>query len=143
MATLTQEIVEQLHASALDAAQHAYAPYSGFRVGCSLLFDDGQIVSGCNVENVSYSLTICAERSALVRAIAESGANRKIAAVMVTNLNQAASNPCGACLQMLSEFTTPETRVYFSNGSEIVQKPFTDLLPCAFSIWTKETNARG
>lgn len=143
MATLTPQTVEQLHTAAQDAAQHAYAPYSGFRVGCALLFDDGQIISGCNVENVSYSLTICAERSALVRAISEFGASFKIVAVMVTNMNYAASNPCGACLQMLSEFTTPDTVVYFSSGAETVQKLFSELLPCAFGSWTKGTDARG
>ena len=73
MANMTLESVAQLRAAAESAAEKAYAPYSGFRVGAALLFDDGAVTTGCNVENISYSLTICAERTALVRAIAGSG----------------------------------------------------------------------
>jgi cytidine deaminase len=143
MANLSSELVEQLRTAANTAAGHAYAPYSGFRVGAALLFDDGAVVTGCNVENVSYSLTICAERTALVRAVAENGAQRKIVAVMVTNLNEAASSVCGACLQMLSEFTTPSTVVYFAAGQGMLSKRFEELLPFGFTNWKKEDDARG
>jgi cytidine deaminase len=143
MANLSSELLEQLRDAANSAAGNAYAPYSGFRVGAALLLDDGAVVTGCNVENVSYSLTICAERTALVRAIAEAGAQRRIVAVVVTNLNGAASSPCGACLQMLSEFTTLDTMVYFANGSGMLSKHFTELLPFGFTNWKKEDDARG
>src|ERR1700744_4807661 len=143
MANLSPELMEQLRNAANAAAGNAYAPYSGFRVGAALLFDDGAVVTGCNVENVSYSLTICAERTALVRAITEGGAQRHIVAVVVTNLNGAASSPCGACLQMLNEFTTPATMVYFATGSATLSKHFTELLPFGFTNWKKEDDERG
>src|ERR1700744_3631340 len=99
-------IAEQLLSAARNAATHAYAPYSNFRVGAALLFDDGYIATGCNVENVSYGLTSCAERNALFRAISERGAAHKISASAVPNLNDAPSPPCGACRQVISEFVT-------------------------------------
>ncbi|QNI34800.1 cytidine deaminase [Alloacidobacterium dinghuense] len=143
MANLTPEITAQLRASAESAAAKAYAPYSKFRVGAALLFDDDTIVSGCNVENISYGLTICAERTALCRAIAERGAQHKIVAIAVTNLNQAASPPCGACRQMLSEFVTSDAVVYFPDDQGITSAPFKELLPHIFHHWTKEEHARG
>ncbi len=114
------------------AAAHAYAPYSGFRVGSALLLASGETVTGANVENASYGLTICAERAALVRAVATFGPSLRIAAVAVANLNEAPSPPCGACRQMLSEFTAPDAPVIFpaAEGSTVVL--FGDLLPLAF-----------
>ena len=108
-----------------------------------MLFDDGTIVAGCNVENVSYGLTICAERAALCRAVAEGGAHRQIVAIVVTNLNRSASPPCGACRQVLSEFVAPDAVVYFPDDRGVASAPFKELLPHAFQNWTKETNARG
>ena len=87
----------ELLASAEQAAQHSYSPYSGFRVGAALRLATGEIVTGTNVENVSYGLTICAERAALVRAVAQFGPAVRIAAVAVANLNNSPSPPCGAC----------------------------------------------
>jgi cytidine deaminase len=142
MTTLTPETVEQLRSAAMDAAENAYAPYSNFRIGAALLFDDGRVTTGCNVENVSYGLTICAERTALFRAIAEHGSAQRIVAVFVTNLNRAPSPPCGACRQVLSEFVTPHAVVYFSDGRAIVSKPFAELLPYAFSDWKTGHDAR-
>jgi cytidine deaminase len=128
--------VEQLWKAAASAAEKAYAPYSQFRVGAALLFDDASVVTGCNVENISYGLTICAERSALVRAISESGPDRKIVAVAITNLNEAASPPCGACRQMLGEFVTQDAIVYFADGrGGMTSVPFGKLLPHSFSDW--------
>src|SRR6202051_4544607 len=109
----TPELVRQLTTHATDAADHAYAPYSKFRVGAALLLQNGALVTGANVENASYGLTICAERSAVVRAVAEHGPEMRVLACAVTNLNQAASPPCGACLQVLSEFMLPASRVIF------------------------------
>jgi cytidine deaminase len=143
MTTLTSETVEQLRSAAIGAAENAYAPYSNFRIGAALLFDDGSVTTGCNVENVSYGLTICAERTALFRAIAEHGSARRIVAVLVTNLNDAPSPPCGACRQVLSEFVTPNAVVYFFDGRAIVSKPFAELLPYAFSDWKTGQDARG
>src|SRR5579862_3624102 len=102
--TIDTATIEQLQLAARKAAEKAYAPYSRFRVGAALLFDDGLVATGCNIENMSYGLTICAERSAVSSAISERGANHKIVAIAVTNLNEAASPPCGGCRQVLSEF---------------------------------------
>jgi len=137
------ETMGQLKTAAEEAAEKAYAPYSNFRVGAALLFDDGAVVAGCNVENISYGLAICAERSALCRAIAENGAHRKIVAVVVTNLNHTASPPCGACRQMLSEFVAPHAMVYFPDGQGTTSVPFSELLPHSFTSWKKEDDARG
>jgi cytidine deaminase len=124
----------QLMDAAREAASHAYAPYSKFRVGAALLFDDGSVVTGCNVENMSYGLTSCAERNALFRAVSESGADRKIVAVAVTNLNGEASPPCGACRQVLSEFTAPHAVVSFAGKNGVESRPFKELLPFQFEL---------
>src|SRR5271163_288889 len=123
-----------LQLAATGAAENAYAPYSGFRVGAALLLDDGTTVTGCNVENMSYGLTICAERSALVRAVSEKGPHVKVKAVAVTNLNHAASPPCGACRQVLSEFVTPDATISFPSESGVESLPFTTLMPFTFKL---------
>jgi cytidine deaminase len=134
---LDPAVVEQLLAAAREVAAHAYAPYSNFRVGAALLFDDGHVVSGCNVENVSYGLTSCAERNALFRAISQRGAAHGIVAIAVTNLNNAASPPCGACRQVMSEFVTPDAVVVFPGDAGIEIRPFAELLPFSFHLETK------
>lgn len=133
---IDSELTELLEC-ARQAALNAYAPYSGFRVGAALRLISGEIVTGANVENVSYGLTICAERSALVRAVSQFGPEIRIAAVAVTNLNNAASPPCGACRQMLSEFILPEAPVLFpaADGSRVM--PFSAVLPLAFEMSLK------
>ena len=125
---------ERLQEAARKAAANAYAPYSRFRVGAALLFDDGFIASGCNVENMSYGLTNCAERSALFNAVSQRGANYRIVAVAVANLNGAASAPCGACRQVLSEFVTPDAVVLFPGESGTESRPFRELFPFAFHL---------
>jgi cytidine deaminase len=124
----------QLLDAAREAAAHAYAPYSGFRVGAALLFDDGSVATGCNVENMSYGLTSCAERNALFRAISEQGADRKIVAVAVTNLNGQPSPPCGACRQVLSEFVAPDAVITFPGDTGIVTMPFAEVFPFRFHL---------
>jgi cytidine deaminase len=122
---------------AQQAAQNAYAPYSHFRVGAALRLTNGEIVTGTNVENVSYGLTICAERSALVRAVSQFGPEIRIEAVAVANLNDAPSPPCGACRQVLSEFTLPDAPVIFAAEDDPRTMPFRDLFPLAFEMKTK------
>lgn len=122
---------------ARDVAQHAYAPYSGFRVGAALQLSDGEIVTGTNVENVSYGLTICAERAALVRAVSQFGPKIRICAAAVANLNGSASPPCGACRQMMAEFTVPDAPVVFPAAEGIRTMRFNELLPLAFEMKLK------
>src|SRR5580658_10795020 len=110
---LTEGELDLLFKAAQRVAGNSYSPYSGFRVGAALRLSNGEIVTGTNVENVSYGLTICAERSALVRAVAQFGPGIRIEAVAVANLNDAASPPCGACRQVLAEFIEPGAPVLF------------------------------
>lgn len=129
--------LQRLLECARQAAQNAYAPYSGFRVGAALRLTNGEIVTGTNVENVSYGLTICAERSALVRAVSHFGPAIRVDAVAVANLNDAASPPCGACRQMLAEFTLPDAPVVFpvAEGTRVMS--FSEVLPLAFEMKLK------
>jgi cytidine deaminase len=120
--------------AARRAATHAYAPYSHFRVGAAVQLANGAVITGANVENASYGLTICAERSALVRAVAEFGPDIRITAVAVANLNDAASPPCGACRQMLSEFIEPDAPVAFPASDGICVVPFSEVFPLAFQL---------
>ena len=90
--------------SALQAREQAYAPYSGFPVGAALLAASGRVFTGCNVENASYPLTICAERAALFRAVSDG--EREFEAIAVVSVTGA--TPCGACRQVLSEFGGPD-----------------------------------
>jgi homotetrameric cytidine deaminase len=129
--------LETLLDRARQAAQNSYSPYSGFRVGAALRLTNGAIVTGTNVENVSYGLTMCAERSALVRAVAEVGPGIRIAAVAVANLNNAASPPCGACRQMLAEFILADAPVAFPAASGVCIMPFSEVLPLAFEMKLK------
>ncbi len=92
----------ELSQAACDARRNAYAPYSGFPVGAAVRADSGKIYGGCNVENVSSGLTVCAERVAVWNAVA-SGENKLIALVVVTD---SGSTPCGACRQVMQEFAT-------------------------------------
>jgi cytidine deaminase len=119
------------------AANESYSPYSGFRVGAALQLTSGEVVTGTNVENVSYGLTICAERAALVRAVAEFGPAIRLQAVAVANLNNAASPPCGACRQVLAEFILPNAPVIFPVADGTRTLPFHELLPLAFDMKLK------
>jgi cytidine deaminase len=111
---------------AREAAGGAYAPYSGFRVGAAVLARDGRVVTGANVENSSYGLTLCAERAALGRAVAEGIRPGDVEAVAVT------ASPCGACRQWLLEFAVE--RVLFPWQGELVARRPDELLPESFRL---------
>jgi cytidine deaminase len=120
--------------AARDAARHAYCPYSNFHVGAAVQAD-GKIFRGCNVENASYGLTICAERNAIFAAVA-SGARRiqAIALACVDAANDAPAAlrmPCGACRQVIAEFAAPETPVHIDGVGTLT---VADLLPSAFRL---------
>ena len=129
----------ELYSAAQAAAARAYAPYSTFRVGAALLLDDQTMVTGCNVENASYGLSICAERTAIFRAVSERGARFRVSALAVANLNHAPSPPCGACRQVLVEFVTEDALVIFPGESTLplAAVAFRDLLPHSFHLRTK------
>jgi len=99
---LSDNRVENLLAAAHAAAAHAYVPYSHFPVGAAVLLADGSVVTGCNVENASYGLTVCAERNAIFAAVA--AGHREIRAVAVAAPRAMGTTPCGACRQVLNEF---------------------------------------
>jgi cytidine deaminase len=109
--------------------ERAYAPYSGFRVGAALLAEDGSIYTGCNVENASYGLTICAERAAVANAVAQ-GARQYRELAIVTEGSKAVA-PCGACRQVLNELS-PRLRVVSEADSERREWALADLLPEPF-----------
>jgi homotetrameric cytidine deaminase len=123
-----------LLSAAREAAQHAYAPYSGFRVGAALLLEGGEIVTAANVENASYGLSICAECSAVARAIAQHGPGLRIHAVAVINLNNAPSSPCGACRQVLAEFMPPNGLILFPFDGNPQTHTLAELFPLGFDL---------
>jgi cytidine deaminase len=114
--------VEKLFEKALAAAKNAYAPYSHFRVGAALLCDGGEtaVVTGVNVENRSFGLTICAERSAVVSAVSR-GFRHFTAIAIATPDSDLPVGPCGACRQVLSEFMEKDAVVVFGNGKMPLQ----------------------
>ena len=122
-------MTDSLVDAARAAQQRAYAPYSRFRVGCALEADDGRVFVGCNVENASYGLTICAERAAVCAAVA-AGAQRFRRAVVVSDADPPAA-PCGACRQVLSEFGR-DLRVDGVGAAGAVSWTIAELLPAAF-----------
>ena len=115
--------------AARAAQQRAYAPYSRFRVGCALEAADGRVFVGCNVENASYGLTICAERAAVCAAVA-AGVRQFRRAVVVSDADPPAA-PCGACRQVLSEFGA-DLRVDGVSDAGTVSWTIAELLPAAF-----------
>ena len=119
-----------MRTAAIEAAKRAYCPYSRFSVGAAVLTSEGRIYSGCNVENASYGLTICAERNAIFQAVACN--SRKIVAVMIYTSTPSPTAPCGACRQVINEFG-PKAAVYcVCDGKEELCIPVTELLKHAF-----------
>lgn len=123
--------LEMLLKEAKKAREKAYAPYSNFSVGAALLGDDGRIFHGCNIENASFGMTNCAERTAIFKAVSEGVKNFK--AIMVVADTENPVSPCGACRQVMVEFCSPNMPVYLANiNGEIKQTTVGKLLPGAF-----------
>ena len=121
--------MDDLFAQARKAADMAYCPYSRFRVGAALLCEDGSVVIGCNVENRSYGLSVCAERNAVFSGVAK-GRQRFTALAISTPDSAEPVGPCGACRQVLSEFMDGGAPVRFAgSGTERVDTTIGDLLP--------------
>ena len=125
--------VERLIETAVQAQKRAYCPYSRYPVGAAVLTESGRVFAGCNVENASYGLSMCAERSAIFHAVA--GGHDSIAAVAVVS---AAGKPCGACRQVMAEFSDKDTPLYIvdlnptTGRRHIVKTTVFKLLPMAF-----------
>jgi cytidine deaminase len=121
--------VLSLYRAAAEAAKHAYAPYSSFPVGAALLMPDGSVITGVNVENRSFGLTNCAERTAIFSACA-CGYRTFTALAIATPKADYPVGPCGACRQVLSEFAPPETPVVFgASEANLVKTTIGDLYP--------------
>ena len=113
--------------------QHAYAPYSHFNVGAALLTSKEEVFSGCNVENASYGLSNCAERTAIFSAVAQSGPGLTIKAIAVVNDQGVPCSPCGACRQVIYEFG-PQATVFFESSKGWKESHITELLPEGFRL---------
>ncbi|MGE5236604.1 MAG: cytidine deaminase [Acidobacteriota bacterium] len=126
---LAPATLERLVEVARRAREHAYAPYSRFHVGAAVLAVDGRVFAGCNVENSSFGLTVCAERNAVAAAVV-AGAQPAAVAVVTTRDHV---GPCGACRQVLAEFA-PDMPVILAahDGSDVRQVGLDELLPGAF-----------
>ena len=117
---------------AKEASLNAYVPYSGFPVGAALECEDGTIYTGCNVENAAYGDTICAERTAVVKAVSEG--QRKFVRIAIYGEGKGYCMPCGSCRQVLSEFS-PEMEVLCAKaGGSYVSYPLTRLMPYTFNF---------
>ena len=130
---LPSEQRTRLLQAAHKAMKRAYAPYSHFKVGAALLTDEGQFFSGCNVENASYGLSNCAERTAIFTAIAQAGPGLVIKAIAVVNDQGVPCSPCGACRQVIFEFG-PEAKVVFQSAKGWKESAITNLLPEGFRL---------
>jgi cytidine deaminase len=119
--------------AAVAAMKNAHAPYSNFYVGAALRTTSGDIFAGCNVENASYGMSNCAERTAIFSAVAKIGPSMEIAEIAVTCAAEVPCAPCGACRQVIYEFG-PKARVYFQGAKGWTETPITELLPEGFRL---------
>ena len=127
---------EELIALAKDAMTRAYAPYSGFKVGAALLCQDGTVYQGCNIENAAFSPTVCAERTAIFKAVSEG--KREFAAIAVCGGKDGVITglfpPCGVCRQVMAEFCGADFPVYLADANGVWEKKtLAELLPLSFS----------
>jgi len=122
---------QELLNAALSARERAYAPYSKFLVGAAVLAKSGKIYTGCNIENASYGLTVCAERNALFSAVG--AGEREFTALCVIGDTEAPISPCGACRQVMAEFKIP--RIILANlKGDVKEYTLEELLPYGFSL---------
>jgi len=133
---ISLDLQEKLILLAKKAYENSYAPYSHFSVGCALITEDEDIYMGCNIENISYGLSNCAERTAIFKMISEKGPKVKIKAIAVATKANIPCTPCGACRQVIQEFSTPDTVVIYKGQDGYVTRPMNQLLPGAFTEFT-------
>lgn len=123
---------QRLAEAARAASAHAYCPYSRFPVGAAVLTSDGSIAAGCNVENASFGLAVCAERNAVFRAIADGA--REITAIALYTPTAEPAMPCGACRQVIAEFGRDANIRGFCDGPSVAKFTVGELLPGAFTL---------
>lgn len=124
--------IQELIAKAIEAKEYAYVPYSHFRVGAAVLTESGKVYTGCNIENVSYGATNCAERTAVFKAVSDG--EQEFKAIVITGDNGDYLPPCGICRQVLSEFGKDSMEVILANSTEDYKvTTLLELLPGAFS----------
>ena len=124
---------DRLLRAARKAMKNAYAPFSDFKVGAAILTSKGDIFVGCNVENSSYGMTNCAERTAIFSAVAAKGPALEIHAVAVTNAQGVPCSPCGACRQVIYEFG-PDAVIFYQGKQGDKESHITELLPEGFRL---------
>lgn len=136
MTVLSHEQQDELLKAAQQASEKAYAPFSNFFVGAAIMTADGKVFSGCNVENSSYGLTNCAERTAIFSAVAEGAvtAEHDVVAVAVVNRDGVPCSPCGACRQVIYEFGPAAVVIYRGRDGQMKQTSASDLLPEGFRL---------
>jgi cytidine deaminase len=122
---------EELYASALTLSSEAFAKYSQFHVGAIVIFENGSLYQGVNIENISYGLTSCAERNAIFSAYRILG-REGISKVIVANSESKDCSPCGACRQVIAEFATSATTIVYRHCGHLVETKLSDLLPDTF-----------
>ena len=126
--------MKKLLEAATNARENAYVPYSHFKVGVALLLKDGRIITGCNVENASYGLCNCAERTALFKAYSDGITKDDIVAMSISGDTDGPISPCGACRQVMSELLYKDTKVYLTNlKGDVKEMTVEELLPYSFS----------
>lgn len=124
--------IRELILKAVGAKKNAYAPYSEFYVGASVLTEDGSVYTGCNVENASYGATNCAERTAIFNAVSKG--HRKIKVICVVGAEGGYTFPCGICRQVIAEFSDDKTKIVVAkNENEYIIKSLREILPEAFT----------
>ena len=131
--TVPSNLRARLLRSAKKVMKNAHAPYSKFRVGAAILLSNGKVFAGCNVENASYGMTNCAERTAIFSAVAQLGPKIEIRAVSVVNDQGVPCSPCGACRQVIYEFG-PDATIFFQGADGPRQAHITELLPEGFRL---------
>ena len=123
---------EKLIEMAEEAMKNAYAPYSSFSVGAAVLTDDGSVYTGCNIENSSYGATICAERTAIVKAVSEG--KRKFEKIAIVSSSGDLTYPCGMCRQVMSEFMIDGIVVLKDKDGNITEEKVKELIPKSFVL---------
>lgn len=125
---LNQKLIDM----AYQAMEHAYAPYSHFKVGAALVTENGEIFTGCNIENASYGATNCAERTAIFKAVSEG--HVKLCRIAIVSSSGEKTPPCGICRQVMAEFMQEDAVIVLADKSGIYEYSLKELLPDAFCV---------